>query len=444
MSEEKVLTKEIAEQLYKNFSPGSEYFEQSKFTDIFSASFSLRNELIKFTEIEDQAAEVLSKYSGGLHLDGLLQLSETSSKHLSRHGTRTLSLNGICELSESVSINLSKYAGDLSLNGVLKISDEVAEKLSDFKGRSLCLDGLTHISDLTAKSLAKCKGGKLYLDGLLELNDSVAESFSGRKLGNLSVRGLKKISPLGLEKLSNVLLPMQKAQLAESVSEDSASPTKDQSQFTSEENTGKALTRDILERLISEKVALDLEGYDVFDPDSIAALLEANQQDEIYIGPKEEGVFEFLARRFNFNLSQEVVSNYWAFDIDGSGFFDFSEDYRSVDLEALKILTKEIDENNFSGPVSLGFGGLESLSLEQARELSKVKISGWLYLDGLKEIDADVASALSASSAMISLDGLSTMSDAVASKLQILGLLNLNEKCVESLSGETLKMLKLS
>ena len=84
------------------------------------------------------------------------------------------------------------------------------------------------------------------------------------------------------------------------------------------------------------------------------------------------------------------------------------------------------------------------MSVEQARELSKVKISGWLYLDGLKEIDADVASALSASSAMISLEGLSGMSDAVASKLQMLGLLNLNEKCVESLGREKLKKLKLS
>ena len=63
MSEEKVLTKEIAEQFLANQK------------DDFSA----------YTTIYDDAAEVLASSEGDLCLDGLTELSDSSAESLSRH-----------------------------------------------------------------------------------------------------------------------------------------------------------------------------------------------------------------------------------------------------------------------------------------------------------------------------------------------------------------------
>ena len=67
MSNEKILTKEIAEQFLENVNSV---------------------ELSEFTAIEDEAAESLSKHEGDLFLDGLTSLSDAAAESLSKHEGR--------------------------------------------------------------------------------------------------------------------------------------------------------------------------------------------------------------------------------------------------------------------------------------------------------------------------------------------------------------------
>ena len=72
MSEEKVLTKEIAEQFLADYRSV---------------------DLSEFTEIKDAAAESLSKYKGWLNLDGLTELSDFAAESLSSKPKEELGIN---------------------------------------------------------------------------------------------------------------------------------------------------------------------------------------------------------------------------------------------------------------------------------------------------------------------------------------------------------------
>jgi len=79
MSDEKVLTKKIAEQFLAD--------EDSV-------------DLMDFTAIEDDAAESLSKHEGYLYLGGLTELSDAAAESLSKH-EGNVSLNGLTGLSDA-------------------------------------------------------------------------------------------------------------------------------------------------------------------------------------------------------------------------------------------------------------------------------------------------------------------------------------------------------
>ena len=92
MSEEKVLTKEIAEQFLAD--------EDSV-------------DLSEFTTIEEAAAESLSKHeSWHLSLDGLTKLSDAAAESLSKFEGSQLSLEGVTELSDNAARSLCKFEGD--------------------------------------------------------------------------------------------------------------------------------------------------------------------------------------------------------------------------------------------------------------------------------------------------------------------------------------------
>jgi hypothetical protein len=233
VSDEKVLTKELAEQFLAD--------EDSV-------------EISKFTAIEDDAAESLSKCDYlYLYLDGLTELSDAAAEILSgayrNHGKwYHLSLNGLTELSDAAAESLGKNVGELGLNGLTELSDAAAESLSQHKpacrgtapwnggrrwvqwhsswygqagggegswsanlswpaerpnpiGGGLWLNGLTELSDAAAKSLSKHKGFNLNLNGLTELSDVAAESLSKHKR-TLWLTGLTELSDAAAESLS--------------------------------------------------------------------------------------------------------------------------------------------------------------------------------------------------------------------------------------------------
>ena len=88
MSDEKTLTKEIAEQFIAD--------EDSV-------------DLYEFTKLDDDAAaESLSKCQGLLSLDGLTELSDSAAESLSKHQGQ-LSLDGLTELSDAAAESLSNF-----------------------------------------------------------------------------------------------------------------------------------------------------------------------------------------------------------------------------------------------------------------------------------------------------------------------------------------------
>jgi len=114
-------------------------------------------DLSEFTEIADNASELLRWYYYELDLSGLTSLSDAAAE------------------------SLSKHEGELSLNGLTSLSDAATESLSKHKGGYLALDGLTDLSDATAESLGRYKGGSLSLLGLTSLSDAAAESLSKKE-----------------------------------------------------------------------------------------------------------------------------------------------------------------------------------------------------------------------------------------------------------------------
>lgn len=187
MSDEKVLTKEIAEQ----------FLAHEDFVD-----------LSEFTSIEDEAVEILRKQRRPLAWQNAIPFWP---------GRGTLELNGLTELSDAAAESLGKHRGDLHLDGLTTRSDAAADSLGRLQGgrpgwarwfvfyrrkykRDLHLDGLTELSDVAAESLSKHKGW-LSLDGLTELSDAAAESLSKHK-GDLHLNGLKELSDAVAESLS--------------------------------------------------------------------------------------------------------------------------------------------------------------------------------------------------------------------------------------------------
>ena len=131
MSDENVLTKEIAEQFL---------------ADIFSV------EIGDFQAIEDAAAESLRMHEGDLYLAELTLLSDAGAESLSNH-KGCLYLDGLTELSDAQAASLGKHQGDLSLNGLTDLSDAVAEGLARHTGR-LSLGGLAALTEKAAIALS--------------------------------------------------------------------------------------------------------------------------------------------------------------------------------------------------------------------------------------------------------------------------------------------------
>ena len=170
MSDEKVLTKEIAEQFLE---------------DEYGVDVS------EFTAIEDDAALMLVKHEGGeLNLTGLTSLSSATAEILSQWNGELI-LDGIEQLPDALAESLGKHQGNLLLNRLTSLPDTAAEILSNHQGQ-LWLDGLSELSDAAAESLSKHRGD-LYLNGVTSLSDAAASSLSKHGF-ELHLTGLENIA----------------------------------------------------------------------------------------------------------------------------------------------------------------------------------------------------------------------------------------------------------
>ncbi len=76
-------------------------------------------DLNEFTEVDDDAAESLSKCEGGwISLNGLTSLSDASAESFGKCKGRQFYLDGLTSLSDAAAESLSKHEGDLRLRGL--------------------------------------------------------------------------------------------------------------------------------------------------------------------------------------------------------------------------------------------------------------------------------------------------------------------------------------
>ena len=248
MSDEKVLTKEIAEQFLLGEGTINQYQTiDSPETAKLLATAECDLEFEGLTRLDlDIAAELIQHTGGDLWLDGLLELPLDLAQVLSKHVGRItfdsvadldvesataiaqkkgalgfggicnlthlvaralcegqieqLELTGLTELSDAAAESLSKHKGNLGLNRLTTLSDAAALSLSKYEG-NLVLKGLTELTDVAAENLGKHAGGFLLLTGLTELSDAAAKSLSKHE-GGLDLSGLTELSDVASDSLS--------------------------------------------------------------------------------------------------------------------------------------------------------------------------------------------------------------------------------------------------
>lgn len=135
MNANKTLTKKAAEEILANSDP----------------EYAIEEEVADYTSIEDDAAEILSKYTGfAIYLKNLNSISTEAAKHLSAYPHN---------------LGFSDYDGwsDELYSGIKSIDVGVAEALSHHIGDTLYLDGLANIEDDVAQYLASWNGAGVSL-----------------------------------------------------------------------------------------------------------------------------------------------------------------------------------------------------------------------------------------------------------------------------------------
>lgn len=179
MSDDKILTREIAEEILANadLDPQGEL------------------DLSDYTITDDAVADILTMFPGDLWLRfaGTVGISDAAAESLSRHTGGGLFLSGMTSLSDAAAKCLACHRGNTLSVDLNTLPDATIHSLSKYKGE-LWLNDLTSLSDEAARSLCRHKG-ELRLCGLTSLSDVAAERL-GRHPGTLDLRGLTSLSPI--------------------------------------------------------------------------------------------------------------------------------------------------------------------------------------------------------------------------------------------------------
>ena len=160
MSEEKVLTKEIAEQFIED----EDSVDLDEFTEIDDDAAEI---LVNFWEEEDFNEDCSWEGVNPGYLNGLTKLSDSAAQSLSRIYLDLMGLTALGDSPGHLALAERLVDGeDVWLESLTTISDAAAEILSK-ASESLSLSGLKTLSDAAAESLSKCKGEYVYLGGSL-------------------------------------------------------------------------------------------------------------------------------------------------------------------------------------------------------------------------------------------------------------------------------------
>jgi hypothetical protein len=335
--------------------------------------------------------------------DRIESLSIDEAEDIGGHDFHRLSFNGLTSLDPEVAAALVWRDANrqLSFAGLTELSDETAAALSgvDFdrsseissRRKTLSLDGVRTLSPEAARALRQCD--VLSLDGLTSLSPAVAAIF-GQNVNDLSINGAKHLDPVTAAAI-----------VARSASGDT---------WVLKSLSLKGLTS------LSPEVARGLAGGGVekLDFDGVTALsAEAARALERFFGNASFNGLTSLspgvaAALGDTDLKQLSLDGLTDLDTETAKALAGDKE-RNLSLDGLASLSPEAAAA-LAGQ-SLSLDGLTSLSPQTARALAQGK---YLSLNGLSELPADVAGALSEMQGdKLSLDGVKEISLEVAELL---------------------------
>ena len=160
------LTKAIAEKIVKASRPdNSEETEaalaqfseiEDEAAEVLATKFALRAEFPKLQSLSAGAAQALGKMKNSwIVLDGLKSITPELARGLATGGA--LSLKGLKKLDKDTARELARHGCRLFLHGVEEASDEAVQALAETKAE-LSLDSLSNISDEALEKLIRLRG----------------------------------------------------------------------------------------------------------------------------------------------------------------------------------------------------------------------------------------------------------------------------------------------
>jgi len=197
----------------------------------------------------------------------------------------------------------------------------------------------------------------------------------------------------------------------------------------------KSLTMEIAKKLVAADIeSFDISSFETWDEDVICFILESAN------GNFDDPIYSEVCNLTKGVLTDEVAEAFAVF-ADDFGKFHFNN-YSSIEDKAAEILAAQMDQSDYDLEIHLYLNELTSLSETAAKYLSQIRLSGWLELNGLTEVNEEVASHLSSTTAFLSLAGVKTLSDEAARNLSqrrgiglTLGLTSISDQAAEHLSN---------
>ncbi len=336
-------------------------------------------------DLPEVSVRALSKFTGDrLNLDGLRRFDDSQASAFEFFECEAVALNGISRLTLSQSKALGAFSGeDISLNGIEGLTTLQARALAGFSGVRLSLRGITMTDDAVISELSQFHGDILDFSGLKYLSEGQAKSLAGFSGAELRLSGLRALSDTQAEEFGAAHCQALYLNSVEWLSESQANSL---SLFA-----GSTLSLGSLNQI-------DISPLQNFSGENLylTALTELNQA-------KVRAILNFQARMVWFSVSRIVSDKIFARLRVSDSIGLVLPEVKSLKRVPLQLLMT-------------WRGGLEFNSVTRLDDQFLPALSAWdgsvLHLDGVRELQTEQASALSAfQCGALSIDRLLALTD---------------------------------
>lgn len=396
--------------------------------------------------ISDESATALAGFQGGeLELSGISDILETSIKKLL---SRRRSYLAILRNSRP-----SKRFDERTIAVDFPLSDACLKKLPAFKSERLFLKGIASLSDAGAKILSSFKGDLLYLDGITYLSEAAATALATGRCKQLRLDGLKSLTSAVAAALANARCGILHLNGLESISDTSAEALsafkgKERQCSTSFElslNGVCALSDAAAKSLAKTRVyILKLGGLKQISDVGLSKLAQCDGILELGI----EHISESAAISFGkvprcmlgLNALTEISDTAITAIAPSITHYFYLNSLVKLSVPAAQALAEG------SGEIHLD--GLRTLSTAVAAKLASYSDSRTLYLNGLRTLALPVAVELAKTSANLNISGIKSLGDAESHALakkkkghiNLSGLTSLSDAAAQAFANSSLEL----